>query len=795
MRQDLRHALQILVKHPRFTAVAVVTLALGIGANTAIFTLVNGVLLRPLPYPDQDRIVRLWEQTERGPQVSVSGPNFRDWFRMARSFDALAAYFGGRDTVIAGKNATFADVYQVSSDFFEALGVQPSAGRTFTTDEILEGGPPAVVVSYEFWRQTLGEAPVEEARVEAVGLSCRVVGVMPPGFAYPRDADVWFPMEHFKDETGRTGHNFSVIARVRGDVSPEQARAELATIATQLKTRHGQDNDAIGITMLPLHESLSGRARPALLMLLGAVGLVLLIACANVASTLLARAEERRRELAIRAALGASRSRIVRQLLVESLILAVVGGVAGFLAGTWILRGLLSIDPGTLTRGAEVGIDGRIFLFSIATAVGTVFVFGLVPALSASQIDLRDSLAHGARVASGGRSRAFLVAAEAALATLLLVGAALLIRSLWKVTSIDPGWNPQGLVTLEMTVPGSRYDSEARAVAFYSELLTRLRSVPGVRHTGLTTSIPLGVFDPGGGFRLDNADVRDWSAGYRVVSADYLPALGVPLVRGRFIRDADDGSQQPVAVVNQEFVKRYLGDGDPIGRRFQYRGMDGRDEPWLTIVGVVGDLRHRSLIRPFQPEAYVSYQQRSKRTRSSVYVAVRLASADLVERSASVLRETVMAVGPDVPVEIVSMDERVSASVADRRFTAAVLGAFAVTALLLAAVGIYGVLSQTVARRMHEIGIRMALGADARAVVRMVRTGALKPVAVGIAVGVVGALGLGRYITTMLYEVGPADPRSFVLAAAALFGVAWIAASIPARRATAVDPIVVLRAE
>ncbi|MGH9330307.1 MAG: ABC transporter permease, partial [Vicinamibacterales bacterium] len=368
MRQDLRHALQILVKHPRFTAVAVITLALGIGANTAIFTLVNGVLLRPLPYPEQDRIVRLWEQTDRGPQVSVSGPNFRDWVRMARSFEALAAYYGGRDTVIAGKNASFADAYLVSKGFFVAIGVQPGAGRTFTADEMVEGGPPVVVVSYEFWRQTLGEAPLEETRVEAAGLSCRVVGVMPAGFAYPRDADIWFPMEHFEDQTGRTGHNFAVVARLRADVSPEQARAELATIATQLKTQHGEDNDAIGITMLPLHESLAGGARPALMMLLGAVGLVLLIACANVASTLLARAEERRRELAIRAALGASRARIVRQLLVESLMLALVGGIAGFLVGSWILRGLLSIDPGTLTRGAEVGIDGRIFLFSIVTA-------------------------------------------------------------------------------------------------------------------------------------------------------------------------------------------------------------------------------------------------------------------------------------------------------------------------------------------------------------------------------------------------------------------------------------------
>jgi putative ABC transport system permease protein len=795
MRQDLRHALQILVKHPRFTAVAVITLALGIGANTAIFTLVNGVLLRPLPYAGQERIVRLWEQTDRGSQVAVSGPNFRDWVQMTRSFEELAAYSGGRDTVIAGRNATFADVYMVSKGFFDALGVQPGAGRAFTPDEMVEGGPPAVVVSYEFWRQTLGEAPLEEARLETVGLSCRVVGVMPAGVAYPRDADIWFPMEHFEDGTGRTGHNFSVVARLGAGVTAEQARAELATIAARLKAQHGDDNDAIGITMLPLHESLSGPARPALLMLLGAVALVLLIACANVASTLLARAEERRRELAIRAALGASRARIVRQLLVESLMLALVGGIAGFLAGTWILRGLLSIDPGTLTRGAEVGIDGRVFFFSIATALGTVFVFGLVPALSASQIDLRDSLVHGTRVAGGNRSRAFLVAAEAALATLLLVGAALLIRSLWKVTSIDPGWNPDGLVTLEMTVPGTRYDSEARAVEFYRDLLARLRSVPGVRYAGLTTSIPLAGFDPGGGFRTDNADIRGWSAGYRVVSAEYLPALGVPLVKGRFISDADGALQQPVAVVNQEFVKRYLGEGDPIGRRFQYRGMDGRDEPWLTIVGVVGDLRHRSLIRPFQPDAYVSYQQRPKRTRYSVYVAVRLESADLVERSASVLRDTVKAAGPDVPVEIVAMDERVSASLADRRFTAAVLGAFAAAAVLLAAVGIYGVLSHTVARRMHEIGIRMALGADARTVVRMVRAGALKPVVLGIGAGAVGALVLGRYVTSMLYEVGPADPRSFVLAAAVLFAVAWLAASIPARRATAVDPNVVLRAE
>ena len=571
MKQDLKHALQILLRHPRFTVVAVVTLALGIGANTAIFTLVHSVLLRPLPYPEEDRVVRLWERTERGPQVAFSVPNFRDVKAMVRGFESIGSFFGGRETVITGRTASFADAYVVSEGFFRALGVEPVAGRTFTREETTFGGPPAAVVSYDFWRQTLGETSLEQARIEVSGLSCRVVGVLPPGVAYPRDADLWMPDELVKDESGRTGHNVAVIGRIKRGVSFEEARAELQTIAGQLEAQHGDNNDAIGITMLTLHESLSGRSRPALLMLLAAVALVLLIACANVASTLLARAEERRRELAIRAALGASRRRLVRQLLVESALLALVGGTAGFLAGGWMLRALLSVDPGTLTRGATVGIDARIFVFTIATALGTVLVFGLLPAMRASRVDLRDSLVQGGRgVSAGGSSRTILIGVEAALATLLLVGASLLIRSLWTVTSIDPGYDSGALVTLEMTLPGTRYDSEERAVAFYSELLPRLAAVPGVRHAGLTSSIPLYGFDPGGSFRLDNVDDRRNVAGYRVVSGDYLRALSVPLVKGRFITDEDDRSREPVAVVNEAFVRQYLGSGDPIGRRFRY---------------------------------------------------------------------------------------------------------------------------------------------------------------------------------------------------------------------------------
>jgi predicted permease len=796
MKQDLKHALQILLRHPRFTAVAVLTLALGIGANTAIFTLVHSVLLRPLPYPEAERVARLWERTDRGPRVAFSRPNFRDLAAMVRGFESVGAYTGGRETVIAGKTASFADAYLVSEGFFKALGVEPSAGRTFAREETTFGGPPAAIVSYDFWRQTLGEASLEQARVEVAGLSCQVVGVLPPGTAYPRDADVWIPEGLFEDTTSRTAHNLNVIGRIRRGVSFEEARAELQTIAAGIKAQHGDSSDAVGITTVTLHESLSGGSRPALLMLLAAVALVLLIACANVASTLLARAEERRRELAIRAALGASRRRLVRQLLVESALLALVGGTAGFLAGGWMLRALLSVDPGTLTLGATVGIDARAFAFSMATALGTVLVFGLLPALRASRVDLRDSLVQGGRgVSAGGSSRTILIGVEAALATLLLVGASLLIRSLWTVTSIDPGYDPGALVTLETTLPGTRYDSEEKAVAFYGELLQRLHAVPGVRHAGLTSSIPLDDGDAGGSFRLDSVDDRRNVAGYRVVSADYLRALAVPLVKGRFITDEDDASRETVAVVNEAFVRQYLGSGDPIGRRFQYYGMDSRNDPWLTIVGVVGDVRHRSLVADARPEAFVSYKQLPKRTRYTVIVAVRLAQADLAERTAPALTDTVRSLGPEVPVEIISMEQRIAASVADRRFTAAVFGAFGAAALLLAAVGIYGVLSHAVARRMHEIGIRLALGAEPRAVVRMVRSSALKPVAVGILIGAIGALAAGQLIASLLYGVQPADPRSFIVAAAALLSVAWLAASIPARRATSVDPNVVLRTE
>ena len=799
---DVQHAIRVLARRPAFTLVAVLTLAAGIGANTAIFSLVNGVLLRPLPYPQPERIVRLWERSERGRPIDVSHPNFIDWRASTRSFDALSEYSGGTETILGGQEAVFADVYTVTDGFFRVFGATPAMGRTFVAEEMRPGGVFAAIAGHRFWRTTLGaERDLSRLRLTIEGIPLRVVGVMPEGFEYPAKADLWVPKELIEETSGRTAHNFEVIGRLRAGVSLAQASAEMQEIAARLKQQHGANENAVGVEMKTLMDALTSQSKQTLWLLLGAVGLVLLIACANVATAMLATGEERRAEIALRAALGAGRGRIVRQLLIESLVIGTAGAAAGLLLAGWLLRALLSIEAVNLPRVESIGIDARVLLFAIALGILTPLLFGVLPSLQASRGELRDALAEGGRsgaAPSRSRVRAALVAAEVAVALVLLVGAVLLMRSFANVMAVDPGFDTGGAIAATMSVPATKYPDAPRSAQFYGTLLDRLRRLPGVAAAGAVTQAPLSGRDHNGGLTIEGqpapADGNDRpSAGYRVATPGYLEAAGIRLLQGRTLSDDDRPGAVPVAVVNEAFVKRYLRGANPLGVRFKFNGMD-QVNPVFTIVGVVGNVRHRSLVRAVDPEVFISAYQQPFRARYTMFVVVRPVSPSLSGSLASTVRQAVHEVDADVPMQLSTLEAFISASVADRRFLLLLLGAFASIALLLAASGIYSVLSQSVAQRTQEIGIRMALGADARKVIGLVLGSAMRSVAAGVVAGMICGVAAVRLLTAFLFEVKPLDPAAFTAAAAILAGVALIAAYVPARRASRVDPLVALRA-
>jgi putative ABC transport system permease protein len=794
---DLKYALRLLLKRPAFTALAVATLAIGIGANAAIFSVVYGVLLRPLPYPRPEEIVRLWEHTSRSARVNVSGPNLRDWHDRLKSFEALAGYEQDTTTVLGGTNPAFADVYAVTKDFFDLFRVRPALGRTFVGDELSTGGPFVVVVSDRFWKGTLGaNADLDGLHLKLEGLSARVIGVMPPGFDFPAGADIWMPHEHWADNSGRTAHNYRVIGRLKA--SRDAADAELRVIAAQLRSEHPGDDDAQGITMVTLQDAVTGGTRPLLLLLMSAVALVLLIACVNVATTMLARGEERRTEIAVRAALGAGRARIARQLMIESLLLGILGATTGIFLGAWLLRAFLAMN--TLSLGGQaVTLDGWVVAFTAALGVATPLIFGALPALQLSRPNLRHAIVEGGRgsMTPVRRSvRDVLVGAEAAIALMLLIGASLLVHSFWRLLSIDPGFDAHGVVALQAVVPQNKYPTPDASARFYQQLLDRIRSVPGIEAAGATTAPPLSGGGPSGTFVFEGGrEVVNAAlvADYFVISSGYFAAMHTPIVRGRGIEDQDRAGTDTVVVVNQEFVRKYLPGENPIGRRFRYLGMDSRNEPMMTIVGVVADVRNDSLASPVVPEAYVSYLQRPNRTRSPVLVAARAGQPEAVGSLMTTIRAIVSATDPDVPVKLTTMESRVAESVADRRFAMAVLSAFAIVALLLAAVGIYGVLSQSIVQRTAEIGVRMALGAEAFSVVQMVIETAMRPVLAGIGCGLLAAAFAVRVLQGLLFGVAPLDPSAFIAAPLALVVVALVAAFVPARRATRIDPLAALR--
>src|SRR5215510_1606344 len=802
--QDLRYGARRLLQQPGFTAVAALTLALGIGANAAIFSVVNGVLLRPLPYKEPERLMMLWEANDRVRNNPVSHQNFADWRARQQSFEFISAFsgrWGGPETVTGGSEPERAYVVSVYRDFFSALGVAPVVGRVFLPEESQPGATPVVVVSHGFWRRRLGgNTDLTNRRLTIGDQSFNVIGVMPPEFSFPVETDLWVSKERLGvDTSARSSHNFVGVARLKPDVTREQAQDEMTAIARRIVQEDASDQRHDDANVISVMDQLTGSIRRGLLILFGAVGCVLLIACANVANLTLARSLGRRKEIAVRAALGAGRARIVRQLLTESLLLALAGGAIGSLFAYWLVKALVAFGP-AIPRVEEIGVDGGVIAFTFGVSLLTSLLCGLAPALSASRPDLNKALKEGGRGSGGssGLSRAALVVTEVALTLVLLVGAGLLIRSLWRVMRIDPGFNPESALTMQVSLPESEYGGSERKIAFYRQLLERLKSVPGVEAAGMVNNLPMAGVNINGQFGVAGRPRDQYGyAGYRVVSPDYFRAMNIPLRTGRYFTDQDSESSEPVAIISQRVAETFFRGEDPLGKRVLSVNDASPDEfdqaeKWPKIIGVVGDVKHLGLENKDSADLYVCYAQRPRRIDQMTVVArVNREPANL----ATALRQEVKALDTNLPVSFEAMGHIFARSTATRRYNVILLGAFAGLALLLAVIGIYGVMSYAVSQGARELGIRMALGAQTGDVLKLVVGQGLLLTLIGVGAGVAGAFALTRLLANLLFEITTTDPLTFVGMPVLLLSVALVACYIPARRATKVDPLVALRHE
>ena len=802
---DLRFALRQLRKSPGFTLIAVITLALCIGANTAIFSVVNAVLLRPLPYPHSEQLVRVFGSQPQLALAPSSPANFLEWKEENQVFERIGTYVGQGFNLLGGDKPERVIGARVSADLLPLLGVQPALGRLFTNDEDQEGRGQVVIVSHDFWRSRFGGGPnIVRQTITLNDRPYTVIGVMPPGFAFPSTrTQVWVPIAFNAAERKTRDTNFiDVIARLKPGVSIEQARANMNAVARSQTERYPKTNTGVGVKVVSLQEHIVGNVRPMLVVLLGAVAFVLLIACANVANLLLARAAARQREMAIRGALGASRSRVVRLLLTESVLLAVVGGAFGLLLAFWSLGLLVSLKPANLPRLAEIGVDRTVFLFTLAVSVVTGLLFGVAPALQVSKMDLNEGLKESSLGGTDSprrhRLRALLVVSEVALSLVLLVGAGLMIRSFSRLLAVDPGFKADHVLTAFVSLPVSKYPKREEQTAFFDRLLERLRNVPGVSAAGLVTDIPL-YGGSSTGFDVDGRPEalpgQRPMTDYRLINADYFAAMGMKLVKGRAFSRYDTEAAPGVVIINETMATRFFAGEDPIGRRLDLSG-DPKD--LRDIVGVVGDVRNYGVDEEVKPEVYVPFLQSAPDYLSGVVSAVTIVVRSAIEPTAlaAALREQVQALDKDQPVsELRTMEWYLADSMAQRRFNMLLLGAFAGVALVLAAVGIYGVIAYTVTQRTHEMGIRIALGAKGGDILRLVFGNAMATTLTGIALGLSAAFALTRLLRSLLYQVSPTDPVVFAAIPLLLLSVAVIATYLPARRATLVDPIEALRAE
>jgi putative ABC transport system permease protein len=800
--QDVRCGLRMLRKNAGFSAVAILTLALGIGANTAIFSVIHGVLLSPLPYNDPDRIVLVLESnpTRGFPQFSVSPPNYIDWKKDSTSFEQIASIARGDFNYTGGAEPERISGARVASSFFAVMGVTPTMGRTFLPEDDVVGKAGVVVLGYGLWTRRFGSDPqVLGKSLTLDGQSYRVVGVMQDGFQFPRGVDLWLPSEFDADALSpgaRGAHYLRVMARLKPGVSVDKAQSEMVAISKRLEQQYPKTNTGWTAKLLTLNEATVGNVRPTLLVLFGAVGFLLLIACANVANLLLARATARQREIAIRFSLGASRLRIARQLLTESILLSGIATGAGLLLAEWAIRALRTLPPSNLPRAANIGLDLPVLGFAAGVAVLTGLLFGFAPALQITRGAPSETLKEGGRTASAGRQgvRSALVVLETTLALVLLVGSGLLLKSFLRLQTVDPGFQYKNIATADVSLPRSKYSTDAQERQFFSQVLERIQSVQGVKEVAASSGNPMEGSNLSFSFATKDLEALSPSdqpsAGYYVVSPNYFHTLGIPLLLGRFFTPEDSAGRPRVAIISQTIAQRFFHNKNPIGQTIKI-GVGAAVPVAREIVGVVGDVKDDGLGEAATMAAYEPYTQMAW---SDMTLFVRSNSDP--SQMASMLRSQVTSVDKDQPVADISTgDQLMAQAVAQPQLRTTLLSLFAGLALILASLGIYGVMSNTVAQRTHEIGVRMALGAGQSSVLRLVLSNGVRLTLLGIAFGSAGAFALTRLMKSFLFHVTPTDPATFVEVALFLFLVALLASYIPARRATRVDPVIALRYE
>jgi putative ABC transport system permease protein len=808
----------MLLSRPAFTLIAVLAVALGIGAGSAIFSVVNSVLLRPLPYPGSERLVTVWEiNTRSGSALSTSSlPDFREWRARNSVFEKMAAYATGTFNITGDGEPERASGLFVSPEIFSLLGIRPALGRDFIADDEQYGRNRVVILSHGFWQRRFAADPGIVGKVITVNSEpYEVIAVMPESFQYP-DAEaalytpLSFPEGHYLNTRGN--HYLEVVARLAPGVTIEQAQSEMTAICAQLE-QELPENAGLSSRLVALREHYVGNVETALLMLLGAVGFLLLIACANVANLLLARATAREKEIAIRTALGAGRGRIIRQLLTESVLLAAIGGAAGLLLALWGVDVLVSLGPRDLPRLSEIGVDARALGFTFGLSLLTGVLFGLAPALHASKIDLNDSLKEGGRATAAGRAartRGLLIVAEVALSLVLLAGAGLMIKSFLLLQDVDPGFSHRNVLTMSVSLPRLSYpdDQPRKRDLFFSQLIERIEALPGVEKASAVTAIPLGESSWGKMFSIEGSDLPTSLEDvpviqYRQVAGDYFSTMGIELRSGRLFNGLDNATGPKVAIISEAMASRFFPGEDPLGKRVWLGPPESLlpadtgpiNFPRYTIVGVVASVKHAGLDREPPLELYAPHSQADRGEVSrSMYIAARTGGDP--RSLVSAIREQVRAIEKDQPVaDIATMEERLSGSLGRQHFYMLLFGIFAVVALLLGTVGVYGVMNYSVTERRHEIGIRMALGASSGDVMKMVVRQGMKLAVAGIATGLAGALLLTRLMNSLLFETSPTDPLTLLAVAAAVAGVALGAVLVPARRATRIDPMVALRHE